>query len=76
MPIDDGGDSNGSPRHWMLVFALVAISIYAFIDRVVLALLVDPIRQDLGASDLQMALLMGPRAGSAVLHRCPSDGQR
>ena len=50
---------NGSPRHWMLVFALLAISIYAFIDRAVLALLVDPIRQDLGASDLQMALLMG-----------------
>lgn len=49
----------GSPRHWVLVFALLAISIYAFIDRVVLALLVDPIRQDLGATDLQMALLMG-----------------
>lgn len=58
-PVDDGGETSGSPRHWMLVFALLAISIYAFIDRVVLALLVDPIRQDLGASDLQMALLMG-----------------
>ncbi len=58
-PVDDGGETSGSPRHWMLVFALVAISIYAFIDRVVLALLVDPIKQDLGASDLQMALLMG-----------------
>lgn len=59
MPVDSGGETNGSPRHWMLVFALLAISIYAFIDRVVLALLVDPIRQDLGASDLEMALLMG-----------------
>ena len=56
---DIDGESQGSPRHWMLVFALLAISIYAFIDRVVLALLVDPIRQDLGASDLEMALLMG-----------------
>lgn len=59
MPVDSGGETSGSPRHWMLVFALLAISIYAFIDRVVLALLVDPIRQDLGASDLEMALLMG-----------------
>lgn len=57
MPTND--HSSGSPRHWMLVFALLAISIYAFIDRAVLALLVDPIRQDLGASDLEMALLMG-----------------
>ena len=30
-------DTVGSPRYWMLVFALMAISIYAFIDRVVLA---------------------------------------
>lgn len=52
-------DAQGSRRYWILVFALLAISIYAFIDRVVLALLVDPIKQDLGASDLQMALLMG-----------------
>lgn len=52
-------DNVGSPRYWMLVFALMAISIYAFIDRVVLALMIDPIRQDLGATDLQMALLMG-----------------
>ena len=59
MPTDRDADHQGAPRHWMLVFALLAISIYAFIDRVVLALLVDPIRQDLGASDLEMALLMG-----------------
>lgn len=53
------GKEQGSPRYWVLVFALLMISIYAFIDRAVLALLVDPIRQDLGASDVQMALLMG-----------------
>ena len=58
-PAQSDSDDQGSPRYWMLVFALLAISIYAFIDRAVLALLVDPIRQDLGASDLQMALLMG-----------------
>ena len=56
-PTDSEG--NGSPRHWMLVSALLAISIYAFIDRFVLALLVDPIKQSLGASELQMGLLLG-----------------
>ena len=60
-PSDSHIDPNetGSPRHWLLVFALLMISIYAFVDRAVLALLVDPIRQDLGASDLQMSLLLG-----------------
>ena len=59
MPADSDADHQGSPRYWMLVVALLAISIYAFVDRAVLALLVDPIRQDLNASDLQMGLLMG-----------------
>ena len=51
--------NDGSPRHWMLVAALLMINTYAFIDRVILALLVEPIKQDLGASDLQMGLLLG-----------------
>lgn len=49
----------GSPRHWLLVGALLAIYIYAFIDRVILALLVEPIKRDLGATDVQMGLLLG-----------------
>ena len=49
----------GSPRHWLLVVALLAIYIYAFIDRVILALLVDPIQRDLGVTDVQMGLLLG-----------------
>ncbi len=58
-PIDHGSETNGSPRFWLLVIALLLINTYAFIDRVVLALLVEPIKQDLGASDLQMGLLLG-----------------
>ena len=58
-PIDGGGETTGSPRYWMLVVALLLINMYAFIDRIVLALLVEPIRQDLGASDLQMGVLLG-----------------
>ena len=58
-PIDGGGETTGSPRYWMLVVALLLINTYAFIDRIALALLVEPIRQDLGASDLQMGALLG-----------------
>ena len=58
-PIVGGEESNGSPRYWLLVIALLLINTYAFIDRVVLALLVEPIKQDLGASDLQMGVLLG-----------------
>lgn len=55
----DAGKREGSPRYWLLVVALLAINTYAFIDRAVLALLVEPIKKDLGASDLQMGLLLG-----------------
>lgn len=58
-PTDSAGPDTGSPRHWLLVVALLAIYTYAFIDRVVLALLVDPIKQHLGATELQMGLLLG-----------------
>ncbi|NIJ07320.1 MFS family permease [Sphingomonas vulcanisoli] len=55
------GDSadNGSPRHWLLVVALLVLYAYAFIDRIVLALLVDPIKHSLGTTDVQMGLLLG-----------------
>ena len=52
-------DQEESPRYWLLVVALLAINTYAFIDRAVLALLVEPIKADLGASDVQMGLLLG-----------------
>ncbi|UAJ12562.1 MFS transporter [Glacieibacterium megasporae] len=50
---------DGAPGHWRLVIALMLIYTYAFVDRVVLALLVDPIKRDLHATDLQMSLLLG-----------------
>ena len=52
-------DHKGQPGHWRLVIVLMLINCYAFIDRVVLALLVDPIKRDLHASDFQMSLLLG-----------------
>ncbi|MEO7786715.1 MAG: MFS transporter [Sphingomicrobium sp.] len=58
-PASGDQTERGSPRHWMLVVALLIINTYAFIDRAVLALLVEPIKHDLGATDLQMGLLLG-----------------
>jgi MFS family permease len=48
-----------SPRGWFVVFALSIASIVSFIDRQVINLLVDPIKADLGLSDVQISLLQG-----------------
>jgi MFS family permease len=52
-------DHAGQRGHWRLVLSLMLIYSYAFVDRVVLALLVDPIKHDLHATDFQMSLLLG-----------------
>lgn len=44
---------------WYVVFILMIVYVFSFIDRQILALLVGPIRADLGISDTQMSLLMG-----------------
>ena len=62
MPIDlagDGEDHAVSPGYWRLVVVLMLIYTYAFVDRVCLSLVVEPIRADLGATDVQMGLLIG-----------------
>lgn len=44
---------------WFVVFILMIVYVFSFIDRQILGLLVGPIRADLGISDTQMSLLMG-----------------
>src|SRR5688572_29562378 len=44
---------------WFVVAILMIAYVFSFIDRQILALLVKPIRTDLGISDTQMSLLMG-----------------
>jgi MFS family permease len=44
---------------WTVVGILVATAILSYTDRQVLSLLVDPIRNELGISDLQISLLLG-----------------
>jgi MFS transporter, Spinster family, sphingosine-1-phosphate transporter len=51
--------SQGVPGYWRVVLVLTLIYMYAFVDRVILSLLVEPVRTSLGASDVQMGLLLG-----------------
>lgn len=55
-------DDGGWPRPavaWYMVIVMMLAYILSFIDRVVLGLLVGPIRADLGISETQMSLLYG-----------------
>jgi MFS family permease len=49
-----------SAAGWFAVGVLTALYACSFIDRQVMGLLVGPIRHDLGISDTQMSLLLGP----------------
>lgn len=44
---------------WFVVFMLCFAAVISFIDRQIINLLVDPIREDLGISDTQISLLQG-----------------
>lgn len=44
---------------WFVVFMLCLAAIISFIDRQIISLLVDPIKEDLGISDTQVSLLQG-----------------
>lgn len=49
----------GSARAWSALVLLSLLYIISFVDRLVLALLVEPIKADLGISDVQIGLLIG-----------------
>ena len=44
---------------WFVVAVLTLVYVFSFIDRQIFALLVGPLRRDLGISDTQVSLLMG-----------------
>ena len=52
-------DTPSLSRAWFTVAALSLASIISYIDRQVINLLVDPIKADLGISDVQISLLQG-----------------
>jgi MFS family permease len=56
-----GGASAGYA--WYVLALLIVAYVVAFIDRGILALLIEPIKRDLGLTDLQMSWLLGPAFG-------------
>jgi MFS family permease len=44
---------------WYAVVILVIAFIFSFVDRIIIAMLVEPLKQDLGLSDTQLGLLQG-----------------
>lgn len=47
-------------RAWYLVSLLTLAYIFSFVDKYIPALLVEPLQRDLGISDTEMGLLLGP----------------
>ena len=47
-------------RAWYLVVLLTVAYVFSFVDKYIPALLVEPLKQDLGLTDTQMGLLLGP----------------
>lgn len=56
-------EGHGSLADWLVVFLLSAAAMFAFVDRFVLSLLLEPIKHDLNLSDKQLGLLNGVAFG-------------
>ena len=50
----------GAGRAWYMVALLTIAYVVSFVDRSILGLLIEPIKADLGLSDFQIGLLLGP----------------
>ena len=58
--MSEGQDpEQASGRAWYIVFLCMVAYVFSFIDRQVLALLIEPIRADLQISDTQFSLVHG-----------------
>lgn len=54
------GGQGASFRNWTTIALLSGLYFISFVDRVILALLVQPLKADLGVSDVQLGILFGP----------------
>ena len=45
---------------WYMVALMTIAYMFSFIDRYILGLLIEPIKADLGLTDTQIGLLLGP----------------
>lgn len=59
----DLDDRRGGFADWLVVILLTGASIFSFIDRFALSLLLEPIKHDLRLSDVQLGLLNGVAFG-------------
>ncbi|HKY80810.1 MAG TPA: MFS transporter [Sphingobium sp.] len=50
-------------RAWWMLIVLTAIYTYSWLDRQIIVMLVDPIRHELGLTDFEMSLILGPAFG-------------
>lgn len=57
--VDQKGRPIGPFRQWSAVGVFLLLYTIAYLDRLVITLLVDPIRADLGVTDFQISLLQG-----------------
>lgn len=57
---DSASDYPAPPMAWLTVAILFLLYILSLTDRNIMALMVGPIKRDLGLSDLQISLLQGP----------------
>lgn len=64
------GAAPGSPKAyppaatgWFLVAMLTLAYVFSFVDRYILGLLIEPIKEDLGLTDEQIGLILGPAFG-------------
>lgn len=53
------GTEQTSNYQWYVVTTLMVGYLFAFLDRTIIGLMVEPIQSDLQISDTQMSLLMG-----------------
>lgn len=56
----DGAPATTTRYAWYVVAVLLLLNVSSFVDRQVMALLVTPMKADLGLSDTQVGLLLGP----------------
>lgn len=59
-PAEDGSAYPSSTRAWGLVVVLTIAYAISFVDRQIISLMVEPIKDYLDLSDTQISLLMGP----------------
>lgn len=60
---DPASRARGLVSGWLLVAILMLFYFLSFVDRTMISLMVEPIEHDLGFTDVEMGLLLGPAFG-------------